>query len=146
MSQKIPILQMFAALRQWTELSNGVEGWLIASAAIDRASRSAKIVVEGAAGAGPNLIVQAEETLCRAYGLNSVKIEVLEAPAAPVPDASAAPEPAPARVEEEPDAFARTEAIRRAALQKSARPAAPAPAKGSKKPQEIGRASCRERV
>ena len=26
MSQKIPFLQMFAALRQWTELSNGVEG------------------------------------------------------------------------------------------------------------------------
>ena len=26
MSQKIPFLEMFAALRQWTELSNGVEG------------------------------------------------------------------------------------------------------------------------
>ena len=72
MSQKIPFLQMFAALRQWTELSNGVEGWLIVSAAIDKASRSAKIAVEGAAGAGPNLIAQAEETLARAYGLNSV--------------------------------------------------------------------------
>ena len=47
MSQKIPFLQMFAALRQWTELSNGVEGWLILSAAIDKASRSAKITVEG---------------------------------------------------------------------------------------------------
>ena len=66
MSQKIPFLQMFAALRQWTELSNGVEGWLIVSAAIDKASRSAKIAVEGAAGAGPNLIAQAEEALARA--------------------------------------------------------------------------------
>ena len=82
MSQKIPFLQMFAALRQWTELSNGVEGWLIASAAIDKASRSAKIAVEGAAGAGPNLIDQAEEAVCRAYGLNSVRIEA----AAPAPE------------------------------------------------------------
>ena len=78
MSQKIPFLQMFAALRQWTELSNGVEGWLIASAAIDKASRSAKIAVEGAGGAGPNLIAQAEEAVCRAYGLNSVKIQAEE--------------------------------------------------------------------
>ena len=49
MSQKIPFLQMFAALHQWTELSNGVEGWLIVSAAIEKTSRSAKIAVEGAA-------------------------------------------------------------------------------------------------
>lgn len=82
MSQKIPFLQMFAALRQWTELSNGVEGWQIVSAAIDKASRSAKITVEGAAGAGPNLMAQAEEALCRAYGLNSVKIEAAPAPEA----------------------------------------------------------------
>ena len=84
MSQKIPFLQMFAALRQWTELSNGVEGWLIVSAAIDKASRSAKIAVEGAAGAGPNLIAQAEEALARAYGLNSVKIEAV----VPSPDSA----------------------------------------------------------
>ena len=48
MSKKIPFLQMFAALRRWTELSNAVEGWLILSAAIDKASRSARILVEGA--------------------------------------------------------------------------------------------------
>ncbi len=132
MSQKIPFLQMFAALRQWTELSGGVEGWLIASAAIDKASRSAKIQVEGASGAGPNLVAQAEEVLCRAYGLNSVKIEALppgpgaEKPKPPAQDA-APPKEAPA-----PDPFARTEAIRQAALKKSARPA---PAKGEKKPQ-----------
>ena len=86
MSQKIPVLQMFAALRQWTELCNGVEGWLILSAAIDKASRSAKITVEGASGAGPNLIIQAEEALCRAYGLTSVKIEAAEAAAPPDPE------------------------------------------------------------
>ena len=84
MSQKIPFLQMFAALRQWSELSNGVGGWLIASAAIDKHSRSARIVVEGASGAGPNLIAQAEEAVCRAYGLNSVKIEALAPVDSPV--------------------------------------------------------------
>ena len=61
MFQKIPFLQMFAALRQWTELSNGVEGWLILSAAIDKASRSAKIVVEGASGAGAGTGLRPEQ-------------------------------------------------------------------------------------
>ncbi len=145
MSQKIPFLQMFAALRQWTELSNGVEGWLIVSAAIDKASRSAKIAVEGAAGAGPNLLAQAEEALARAYGLNSVKIE-----AAPAPETDGercrGAQCAPAgghcpplqnaseeRSAHDEDPFARTEALRRAALKNAVRPAAPA--KGDKKPK-----------
>ena len=125
MSQKIPFLQMFAALRQWTELSDGVEGWLILSAAIDKAGRSAKIVVEGACkaseadGAGPNLIAQVEEALCRAYDLNSVKIET------PAPEAPPASGVRPSQPEEESDPFARTEAIRRAALKNAARPTAP---------------------
>ena len=145
MSQKIPFLQMFAALRQGVELSNGVEGWLIVSAAIDKASRSAKIVVEGAAGAGPNLVAQAEEAVCRAYGLNSVKIEAVPAPEPPVEhgapsDTGAAPEKRQAEAvppENELDPFARTEAIRKAALKKTARPAASpsSPAKGEKKPK-----------
>jgi len=130
MSQKIPFLQMFAALRRWTELSNGVEGWLIVSAAIDRASRSAKILVEGAAGAGPNLIREVEETLCRAYGLNSVKLQPAPVESKPVP----APEPQPVSQPEAvpEDAFARTEAIRQAAMKNLGRPAAPS--KGDKKP------------
>ncbi len=147
MSQKIPFLQMFAALRQWTELSNGVEGWLIASAAIDKHSRSAKIAVEGAAGAGPNLIAQAEEALCRAYGLNSVRIEALT-PAPTVeeqPEESAGGQRPPLQNEPEEksvgpaalggpeDPFARTEAIRKAALKNAARPAVPA--RGDKKPR-----------
>ena len=118
MSKKIPFLQMFAALRRWTELSNAVEGWLILSAAIDKASRSARIVVEGAAGAGPNLIREAEEAVCRAYSLNSVKIETAPAPAPekaeekPVPAAPAEEKPAASAGGE--DTFARAEAIRRA--------------------------------
>ncbi|MCI8422125.1 MAG: PolC-type DNA polymerase III [Lawsonibacter sp.] len=138
MSKKIPFLQMFAALRRWTELSNAVEGWLIISAAIDKASRSAKIVVEGADGAGANLIVQAEEALCQAYSLSSVKLDV-EVSVPPVPPApaeaaeseKAAPRPE-APVLEEADPFARTEAIRRAALSQISRPAAAG--SGEKKP------------
>ena len=143
MSKKIPFLEMFAALRRWTELSNAVEGWRIVSAAIDKRSRSAKILVEGIRGAGPNLIAQAEETVCRCYGLNSVKIRAAPAQesqpvSAPVQaekpkvadkpqqSASQAPEKKP-----EEDAFARTEAIRRAAMKKSAHPAAaPSASKG----------------
>ena len=142
MSKKIPFLQMFAALRQWTELSAGVEGWLIVSAAIDKRSRSAKILVEGAQGAGANLIAQAEEAVCRCYALNSVKIQAAPAQApqsaaAPVqaekPQAAEKPQQAVPQVSEpkEEDPFARTEAIRRAAMKKSAHPAAaPAPTKG----------------
>ena len=46
MSKKIPFLEMFSALRRWTELSNAAEGWLIVSAAIDKASRSARITAQ----------------------------------------------------------------------------------------------------
>ncbi len=125
---------MFSALRRWSELSGAVEDWLIASAVIDKAARSAKVVVEGAAGAGANLIREAEETLCRAYGLNSAKIEAVrrEEKAAPAGDP-----------------FARAEAIRREALKNAGR-AAPRAEKGkpggkalfgrpfAKKPTPIG--------
>ena len=77
MSQKIPFLQMFAALTQWQEFVNAMEGWLIVEAAIDRQSRSAVVTLEGAAGAGPNLIAQAQEAVARCYGLNSVKLNCI---------------------------------------------------------------------
>ncbi|MEA4933468.1 MAG: exonuclease domain-containing protein, partial [Lawsonibacter sp.] len=137
MSKKIPFLKMFAALCRWTELALAVEGWLIVSAAIDKASRSAKIAVEGAMGAGPNLIREAEEAVCRAYGLNAVKIELAasaQAASAVVPpdenpekpaipktiektDRTTALEAAPKfKASAEQDAFARAEAIRKAAM------------------------------
>ena len=43
MSKKIPFLEMFAALRQWTEFVNAMSGWKIVEAAIDRATRSAVV-------------------------------------------------------------------------------------------------------
>ena len=41
MSKKIPFLEMFAALRQWTEFVNAMSGWKIVEAAIDRAATTA---------------------------------------------------------------------------------------------------------
>ena len=148
MSKKIPFLEMFAALRQWTEFVSAMSGWKIVEAAIDRSSRSAVVTVEGAAGAVPNLIVQAEEAVGKCYGLNHVKLNCLaDAPARPEPPQAAEPVQKPA-AEREPDgpapvpeeqrtpqdAFARAEAIRAAAL-KQVRQAAPS-AKG--KPGERG--------
>ena len=51
MSRKIPFLEMFAALSRRADLADAVQGWLIVSAAIDRASREAVITLEGAGGA-----------------------------------------------------------------------------------------------
>ena len=140
MSQKIPFLEMFAALNQWQEFVNAMEGWLIVEAAIDRKSRSAVVTVEGAGGAGPNLIAQAEEAVARCYGLNSVKLKTVAekkpeavTPPAPQPAPQSAPPAQPAapnaaqeqpaaapaepqKPQEPQDAFARAEAIRAAAL------------------------------
>ena len=119
MSEKIPFLQMFSALRRNTELAVAVEGWIIVSAAINKVQRSATIVVEGAQGAGPNLLLETQDTLCRAYGLNSVKIECAaepEATAEAVPVAEPMVEPSAPESEPELDAFARTEAIRAEAM------------------------------
>ena len=86
MSKKIPFLEMFAALRQWTEFVNAMSGWKIVEAAIDRATRSAVVAVEGASGAGPNLIAQAEEAVAKCYGLSRVKLNCLtDTPAQPEP-------------------------------------------------------------
>ena len=113
MSEKIPFLQMFSALCRYTELAVAVEGWIIVSASIQKAQRSATIVVEGAGGAGANLIREAEETVCRTYGLSSVKIEAL---VSCEPERAAPPVEEPAPVSEAEDAFARTQAIRAEAL------------------------------
>ena len=53
MSQKIPFLELFAALCRDAELAAAVEGWLVVSAAIDRSSRSAEVRVEGRPGPAP---------------------------------------------------------------------------------------------
>ena len=143
MSKKIPFLQMFSMLQRWPELAQAVEPWLIVSAAIDRASRSAKVSVEGASGAGANLVLQVEEAIAKAYGLNSVKVDCLlpvEPPKPKVelvkeqPKETEAPQNVPVLTPTpEMDAFARTEAIRAEALKNFKRVAPSAP-KGEKKP------------
>ena len=89
---------------------------------------------------GEYLIAQAEKALCRGYGLNSVRIEAAPAveernvdqeknkvdkkePEELKPLEDKASQNVDHIEKEVDNAFARTEAIRRAALQKSARPA-----------------------
>ena len=157
MSKKIPFLEMFAALRQWTEFVNAMSGWKIVEAAIDRATRSAVVAVEGASGAGPNLIAQAEEAVAKCYGLSHVKLNCLaDAPAQPEPPVLEkqpvpgpeqpvqAPPSAPAQEESQTpqDAFARAEAIRAAALKqvRQAAPGAKKKAAGKGEKRDNGRA------
>ena len=158
MSRKIPFLEMFAALSRRADLADAVQGWLIVSAAIDRASREAVITLEGAGGAEEELLARLEAALAQLYGLRRVELRRAPgetpavpredapapapaeqtAPAAPAEEAAAAagPEPVtaePAAPEEKApaDPFAVTEAIRREAL-RNLRPAAPARKKEKK--------------
>ena len=154
MSKVIPFLEMFSALGRWTELASAVEPWQITAVVLNRAQRSADIQVAGAAGAGANLVREAEETICRAYALNSVKISCVQpAPqpqqpaqaqepvrSAPVSELQGEPKPKAEPKPEQGDPFARTEAIRRAAMERSSvRPAAHAERK-SKGEAILGRA------
>ncbi len=129
MSEKIPLLEMFSALRRYTELAVAVEGWYISSATISKAQRSAEITVEGARGAGANLIEELQQAICRSYMLSSVKIAV-DDKCAPTPD----------RIQEEPaaeDVFARTEAMRAAAMQSIPKVSSAADKPKEKKPDVI---------
>ena len=147
MSKKIPFLEMFAALTQWAEFVNAMEGWVITEASIDRSSRSAVVTVEGAAGAGPNLVAKAEEAVARCYGLNSVKLNCITdkkeperaEPVEAVPaEEQTQPETGTGEPAAEEDAFARAEAIRAAALKK-VRTAAPASGKGKSGGEKRGK-------
>ena len=135
MSQKIPFLEMFAALTQWQEFVNAMEGWLIVEAAIDRKSRSAVVTVEGADGAGPNLIAQAEEAVARCYGLKSVKLKPFteKKPEAVTPPA---PQPAPEKAPAAQSAAPKAAPAAPTAAPKT-EPAQPAtPPAASQQPQE----------
>ena len=74
MSRKIPFLEMFAALSRRADLADAVQGWLIVSAAIDRASREAVITLEGAGGAEEELLARLEAALAQLYGLRRVEL------------------------------------------------------------------------
>ena len=75
MSPKIPFLEMFSLLQRDTELVNAAGGWVILNAAIDKEHRSAVVTVDGAQGAGGNLLEEVQQSICSRYKLNSVKIQ-----------------------------------------------------------------------
>ena len=139
MSKKIPFLDMFAMLKRWPELARAAERWMITQAAIDRASRSAKVSIEGAAGAGANLVLQVEETIAKAYGLSAVKLECLpdkkktESEEKQAETAQAENNPCADALQPTPemDAFSRTEAMRAEAL-KNFKKVTPSQSKGGK--------------
>ena len=120
---------MFSHLQRRRDLAEAVAPWLIVTASIDKAALSIHLEVEGAAGAGVYLLRDAEEGICRAYGLKSARIDVLmpvvkEVP--PAPKAEVVPAPAPVPEKKPADPFSRTEALRQAAMQRAGvTPAAP---------------------
>ena len=134
MSGKIPFLEMFSLLQRRGDLAEAVESWQITVAEINKAALSIYVEVEGAAGAGANLLRDAEEGICRAYGLKSARIQALlpvKQETTPKPEKAPAPAPAvisaPKEEKKTPvDPFSRTEALRQAAIQRSGvAPAAP---------------------
>ena len=75
MSRKIPFLEMFAALSRRADLADAVQGWLIVSAAIDRASREAVITLEGAGGAEEELLGDPRLNLSIISGMGQVSVK-----------------------------------------------------------------------
>jgi len=147
MSEKIPFLNMFSCLQRRQDLAEAVVRWQIVSASIDKTALSVRVEVEGAVGAGPNLLRDAEDGICKAYGLNSAKIVVLESakPEIPMEKAPIVSKSDQKKVEQKtaapksldkpsPDAFSRTEAIRQAAMHRAGA-SAPVP-KAEKKGSE----------
>jgi len=131
MSEKIPFLDMFSHLRRRRDLAEAVVTWQIVSASIDKDTLSIQVKVEGASGAGSNLVQEAEDGICRTYGLNSAKIIPIHPPATKPEPTKQTPQPATQQTEKKasisakneknlpPDAFSRTEAIRQAAMHRA---------------------------
>ena len=148
MSKKIPFLQLFSMVNQWPELAQATGRWMIVSATFDRGSRSAKVSVEGASGAGPNLIFQVEEAIGKVYGLVSVKLDCLsntnedatkkkpaaeeKKPESERPEPTVQADMPKLKPTAEMEAFARTEAIRAEAL-KNMKKVSPSAVKGEGK-------------
>lgn len=145
MSPRIPFLEMFSLLQRDTELVNATGGWVILGAEIDKENRSAVVTVDGAQGAGENLLEEVRQSICSRYRLSSVKIqrkapeitkcepEKKEITPEEVKQEAAMPE----KTETDPvgkptgSAFSRTQAIRDAALKRITQPAPHKEAKGS---------------
>lgn len=120
MSKLIPFLNLFAKLNQNKPLAARAEGLMVASAAIDSASRTAHIVLqEGTVWQGDFSPLEGEIAIL--YGLSRASIEIAQPDPeqAPAPRAVAVSAVAPPVAPPAPatgDAFSRTEEIRREAL------------------------------
>ncbi len=147
MSQKIPFLRLFSAWTPGGELAGLTEDLLVLQAVIDKKTRSIRAVVECPKGVDPAAKEALEGSLALAYRVERVELEFRPPEPASVPASTpaAAPASAPASAgkersvqgsprepDPEEDPFARTEAIRREALQKL-KTARPSPQKSAPK-------------
>ena len=156
MSNKIPFLKMFSGISIRAELEAQVTGWMILSAAIDRTSRSAAIVIEVPALADGPLVQEVERAVIETYQLASTQLEfqvaqsrtgehpgtkASEEGAVNAPKCVETPSGLSATDRQAPDgtqdAFARTEAIRREAMKRISRGISPGSGKDNHKNKQI---------
>ncbi len=126
MAQEIPFLNFFSALPRDPALIPLARELLVTGAEIDKTTRTLRAALTGPALEGRSL-AQLEQSVAAAYRMQRVEFQLSQAVAAP-PAAPPADAPPPEAAD---DPFARTEAIRREALQKLKRVKPSEPKKGS---------------
>ena len=131
--QKIPFLELFSDYIPQEALHSIVAQWLVVTASIDPEARSMEAQLEYPGVPDGAVLHQVEQELTIVYQMGSIRLHPIQEPAPepvpesiPEPEAEPAPEavleaalaevPEPCRQEE--DVFRRTEAIRRAAIEK----------------------------
>ncbi len=126
MAQEIPFLNFFSALPRDPALIPLARELLVTGAEIDKTTRTLRAALTGPALEGRSL-ARLEQSVAAAYRMQRVEFQLSQAVAAP-PAAPPADAPPPEAAD---DPFARTEAIRREALQKLKRVKPSEPKKGS---------------
>ncbi len=126
MAPEIPFLNFFSALPRDPALIPLARELLVTGAEIDKTTRTLRAALTGPALEGRSL-ARLEQSVAAAYRMQRVEFQLSQAVAAP-PAAPPADAPPPAAAD---DPFARTEAIRREALQKLKRVKPSEPKKGS---------------
>ena len=126
MAQEIPFLNFFSALPRDPALIPLARELLVTGAEIDKTTRTLRAALTGPALEGRSL-TRLEQSVAAAYRMQRVEFQLSQAVAAP-PAAPPADAPPPEAAD---DPFARTEAIRREALQKLKRVKPSEPKKGS---------------
>lgn len=137
--RKIPFFEFFSAYHPGAAPAEQLSAWLVCQAAINPKERTMSAELECPVMPNEDLIAQVERELASAYGLCWVQVSVVTGG---VPVEEKEPVPVPPKEEQREsegadDPFARTEAIRRAALEKL-KQQAPAP-KGKKSAAPSGK-------